>query len=95
MVNCLGSRLSSFHPSQVRSLGAYDGRRRDAFAQTLKRCVPQKSVVCPLLEFHAGDQFWPNPMHHSSILARRRFAKRSLHFAQSRELQQQFRLDPG
>ena len=69
MVKCAALRLSSFHPSQVRSLGAYDGRRRDAFPQAVKRRVPQKPVVCPLLEFHTGDQFWPNPMELPSILA--------------------------
>jgi hypothetical protein len=30
MVKRPGWRISSFHPSQVRSLGTYDGRRRDA-----------------------------------------------------------------
>jgi hypothetical protein len=69
MVKCPGWRISSFHISQVRSLDAYDGRRRDVIAQALKRRVPQKPVVCPLQVFHAGDQFRPNPMELCSILA--------------------------
>jgi hypothetical protein len=36
MVERPGWRISSFHPSQGRSLGAYDGGRRDVVPEALK-----------------------------------------------------------